>query len=264
MVTTGQLLAEGGPEGMAAIADGVGARRTATTRPAGATAVLLTLAGAGAVLARLGATLGSTAQERASMLPGDEIVAAPNVITDHAITIHAPPGDVWPWLVQVGWHRAGWYTARWVDRLLFPANGPSAGRIVPELQELHVGDVVPDGPPETGCGFVVEQLEPQRVLVLHSTTHVPAAWRERHGAALDWSWAFVLRPLAGGRTRLHVRSRWRTAPWWFTFVGRFGIVPADVLMSRGMLRGVRTRAEALSTARARPLRTAVTTRDTVR
>ena len=82
---------------------------------------------------------------------------------------------VWPWLVQMGWGRGGWYTARWVDRLLFPANGPSADRIVPELQHLRMGDFIPDGPPDTECGLVVEVLEPNEALVLHSTSHLPAA-----------------------------------------------------------------------------------------
>jgi hypothetical protein len=94
----------------------------------------------------------------------------------------------------MGWHRGAWYTARWVDRLLFPANGPSAITILPEWQDLSVGDFVPDGAPETECGFVVEHLEPQCALVLHSTSHLPLAWRERHHAQLDWSWTFVLRP----------------------------------------------------------------------
>jgi len=55
--------------------------------------------------------------------------------------------------------RAGWYTYRWVDRLLFPANGPSATRIVPELQQLQVGDRILDGPPDTDCWFNVEMLD---------------------------------------------------------------------------------------------------------
>jgi hypothetical protein len=59
---------------------------------------------------------------------------------------------------------AGWYTARWIDRLLFPANGPSATLVVPELQGLAVGDFVPDGPPETKTGFIVEELVSNEVL----------------------------------------------------------------------------------------------------
>jgi hypothetical protein len=195
-----------------------------------------------AALIRLGRTYGSTARERDLVLPGDRIVGRPQVVTDHAVTIDAPPEAVWPWLLQMGWGRGGWYTARWVDRLLFPANGPSADRIVPELQDLAVGDFIPDGPPETECGMIVEQLEPERVLVLHSTSHLPLSWRDR--AELDWSWAFVLRPLDDGRrTRFHFRSRWTTAPWWFTLGGRLVVVPADFVMARAMLRGVKQRAE---------------------
>ena len=201
--------------------------------------------GTEAVLIRLGRTYGSTRAEREDVLPGDDIIAEPVVVTDHAITIGAPPSSVWPWLVQMGWGRAGWYTARWVDRLLFPANGPSAERVVPELQDIEVGTFIPDGAPETECGLYVEVLEPERSLVLHSNSHLPLSWRDRAG--MDWSWAFVLTPLEGGRrTRFHFRSRWTTRPWWLTAGGWLAVVPADFVMSRDMLRGVRRRAESLA------------------
>ncbi|MGH8835083.1 MAG: SRPBCC family protein [Actinomycetes bacterium] len=202
-----------------------------------------------AALVHLGRTYGSTPQERAMRLPGDEIVAHPQVVTNHAVTVDAPPDCVWPWLVQMGWGRGGWYTARWVDRLLFPANGQSTDRIIPELQDLRVGDFIPDGPPETKCGLIVEAVEPNRALVLHSTSHLPLSWRAR--AELDWSWAFVLTAMDGGqRTRFLFRSRWTTAPWWLTLGGWLGLVPADFVMSRDMLRGVKNRAEALAGAAA--------------
>jgi hypothetical protein len=64
-----------------------------------------------------------------------------------------------------------------VDRLLFPANWPSAAHLVPGLQRLlQVGDRIPDGPPDTAW-FAVEQVDPPKLLVLHSTTHLPASWR---------------------------------------------------------------------------------------
>lgn len=212
--------------------------------------LLAASAGAEAALVHLGRTYGSTVQERAAALPGDDIVARPQVVTNHAITIAAPPDCVWPWLVQMGWHRGGWYTARWVDRLLFPANWPSATRIVPELQDLHLGDFVPDGAPETECGLIVEHLDPERALVLHSTSHLPMSWRER--AHLDWSWAFVLLPLDRGRqTRFLFRSRWTTSPWWLTLGGWLAVVPADFVMARDMLHGVRQRAEDLARERGR-------------
>jgi hypothetical protein len=197
-----------------------------------------------AVMIHLGRTYGSTAAERAATLPGDAIVGDPNVVTDHAITIDAPPSGVWPWLVQMGWGRGGWYTARWVDRLLFPDNGPSAERIIPELQDIGVGTFIPDGAPETECGLYVEEIEPERSLVLHSNSHLPKSWRRY--SALDWSWAFVLTPLDGGhRTRFHFRSRWTTRPLLLTAGGWLGIVPADFIMSRDMLRGVKQRAESV-------------------
>ena len=205
---------------------------------------LLTVAAAEALLSYLGRTYGSTARERMTSLPGDHIVAKPKVVTNHAITIEAPPEAVWPWLAQMGWHRAGWYTARWVDRLLFPANWPSADRLIPELQDLKIGSFIPDGAPETGCGFIVEELDPGRALVLHSTSHVPESWRTKYGASLDWSWTFSLTPLGEGRrTRFLFRSRWMTKPWWFTLFGWLIVVPADFVMSRDMLHGVKERVE---------------------
>jgi hypothetical protein len=195
----------------------------------------------------LGRTYGSTPEERTATIPGDELVPEPVVMTNHAITIDAPPSAIWPWLVQMGWGRGGWYTARWVDRLLFPANGPSADVIVPELQHLTVGEFVPDGAPETKTGFIVRQLVPERDLVLHSTSHLPLSWREPPRAELDWSWAFHLTPIDGGtRTRYLFRSRWVTSPWWFTAGGCLGIVPADFVMSRDHLHGIKARAERLA------------------
>ena len=76
-----------------------------------------------------GLTYGSSRAEREKALPGDDLVARPQTVATHARTIKAPPARVWPWLTQVGWHRAGWYTPRWVDVLLFPDNAPS-GRTV--------------------------------------------------------------------------------------------------------------------------------------
>jgi hypothetical protein len=147
----------------------------------------------------------------------------------------------------MGWGRGGWYTARWVDRLLFPANGPSATGVIPELQDLKVGDFVPDGPPETMTGFTVEELIPSRALVLHSTSHLPASWREQQRAVLDWSWVFNLTPIDdGNRTRYLFRSRWTTSPWWLAVGGWLGIVPGDFVMSRDHLHDVKEHAEALA------------------
>jgi hypothetical protein len=213
----------------------------------GRTALIAAAAGY-AALQWLGRTYGATHAERRRRLPGDDLCARPQIVTTHATTIAAPPERVWPWLVQMGWGRGQWYTARWVDRLLFPANGPSADVIVPAWQHLAVGDRVLDGPPEANCAFVVAELDPRRHLVLHSREHLPPGWADRFGAAIDWSWAFVLRPEGGG-TRFLFRTRVRLRPWWVAAAYLAFVVPADFVMSRQMLRGVRVRSEAGGTAR---------------
>lgn len=172
-------------------------------------------AGAGVVagyliLVWLGRGYGATKEERRQRLPGDDLMA----VTTHAITIDAPPERIWPWLLQMGWLRGAWYTAEWVDPLLFPANAPSAGRILPEFQQFKADDHIPDGPPECECEFTVAQLEPSRHLILRSNSHLPPRWKERYGAWLDWTWAFVLDDLGSDKTRLIFRSRGRAGPWW--------------------------------------------------
>jgi hypothetical protein len=120
--------------------------------------------------------------------------------------------------------------------------GRAPDRIEPDLQEIEVGTFIPDGPPQTECGLTVVRLEQERALVLRSNSHLPRSWRDH--ARLDWTWTFVLTPLdRGRRTRFHFRSRMVTDPWWLTLGGRLAIVPADFVMSRDMLRGVRARAE---------------------
>jgi hypothetical protein len=193
-------------------------RRPGALQPRGGRRQAIVAAAIGAAMAIqwLGRASGSTRAERRQRLPGDELVDHPTVVANHATTIPAPPGQVWPWLVQVGWHRGGWYTPRWVDRLLFPGNWPSATQPVPELQRpLQVGDHIPDGPPDTAW-FLVERVGPPRLLVLHATTHLPATWRVRLGASIDWSWTFTLADTAGGGTRLLLRVNGRTRPWWLT------------------------------------------------
>ena len=205
-----------------------------------------------AALQWLGRTYGATRDERRRALPGDDLTRRPMAQTTHAITIDAAPEQIWPWLVQMGWQRGGWYTAEWVDRMLFPDNGPSADHIVPELQRLDVGDPIADGPPEARCEFVVADLEPNRYLVLHSRQHLPPTWERRFGAWIDWTWAFVIDDLGDGGSRFIFRSRFRVGPWWVAAIYLLGVVPADFIMSRQMLRGVRARAQRTSrTARTR-------------
>jgi hypothetical protein len=200
------------------------------------------LVGYGALQIR-GRRAGSTAPERRMHLAGDELVARPQMRTNHAITIEALPDQVWPWLTQMGWHLGGFYTPEWVDRLLFPQNWSSLEHLDPALlRDLRVGDTIPDGAPGTAW-YVVIEVDPPQVLVLRSTTHLPPGWGEKYGARIDWTWSFRLAELPGGRTRLQSRVRGRTEPWWLTATYLATIVPADSVMAVGMLRSIKRRVE---------------------
>ena len=122
-------------------------------------------------------------------LPGDELVSNAGLRWTHGITIRARPAEIWPWLVQMGCRRAGWYSYDGLD------NGgvPSAKRIVPELQQADVGDVFPMTPTAED-GFVVRAVDPGRALVLGDPT----------GSA---TWAFALVPVDEATTRLITRVR---------------------------------------------------------
>jgi hypothetical protein len=124
----------------------------------------------------LGRRAGSTAAERAAILPGDDLVADPQMVTNHAITIEASADRIWPWISQMGWHLGGYYTPGGVDRFLFPNNWSSLDALDPRLvRDLQVGDIIPDGPPGT-AEYVVAEVEPPNLLVLRSTSHIPPGW----------------------------------------------------------------------------------------
>jgi hypothetical protein len=213
---------------------------------------LMAGAGGGAtafgVLYALGRHWGATRNESQRVLSGDEIVSNPSGVTTHAITIKVPPEEVWPWIVQMGYHRGGWYTYPWVDRYIWRIHNPSANEVRPDLQDVRLGSIIPDGEPGTAW-YVVERFEPHRLLVLHSTSHIPAAIRKRYpNVSVDWTWTFALEPTPEGHTRLLLRVRPRCTPWWFTALYHLLIVPSDFFMARSMLRGIKTRAEGTALA----------------
>jgi hypothetical protein len=131
--------------------------------------------------------------ERRRPLGVDAMVPAPLVISTHPITIDAAPDQVWPWIAQMGAGRAGWYSWDAIDN----GGTPSAQRVVPELQAVIPGDVMPALPGATKA-FVVASVDPPRDLVLT----VPDG---RGGNAVAWE--HVLDPIPDGRTRLIVRGR---------------------------------------------------------
>lgn len=205
------------------------------------------LGAAYATLQVLGRRAGSSTQERAAHLPGDELVQDPQMVMNHGITIEARPKEIWPWLSQMGWHLGGYYTPHWVDRLLFPENWESLEQLDPHLvRDLQVGDVIPDGKPGTAY-FRVARVEPPNLLVLRSQTHLPPGWGEKYDARIIWTWTVHLTELPDAATRVHLRVRGRMSPWWLTALYVATIIPADFVMATGMLSGLKGRAEGRGT-----------------
>ncbi len=140
---------------------------------------------------------GATAHECREPLPGDENVPAPKLQSTRAIDIAAAPGDVWPWLVQLGHGRAGLYSYEGLENLA-GCEIRNADRIDPAWQSLAVGDRIPLGPPGYPSFEVMDLVVDTRlVLLAHGRPDEP-----RNG------WGFYLRPRPGHGTRLLVRSRY--------------------------------------------------------
>jgi uncharacterized protein DUF998 len=139
------------------------------------------------------ATCVATAAERHRSLPADGIVPDPIFTSTHAITIDAPPEEVWPWIAQMGAGRGGWYSWDVIDN----GGARSATRVVPDFQAVVAGNVMPATPGATEA-FVVARADPPRDLVL-------TAPDGQGGYAVAWE--HVLEPLEGGRTRLIARAR---------------------------------------------------------
>jgi hypothetical protein len=185
----------------------------------------------------------ATRSEQQQTLAGDGLVVDPMWQATRAATIRAPRDTVWPWLVQMGYpsHRAGWYIPYWIDRLVFGVRARSANEIVQELQQLAVGDRVPDSPDGQVAYFTVAGIERNRALVLISHTHPMPVYRD-----VNFSWAFVLED-AGENTRLIMRARISYTPVGPARIIRTSIAAAfgigDVVQAGAMLRGIKRRAE---------------------
>ncbi|GAA1477647.1 hypothetical protein GCM10009623_20930 [Nocardioides aestuarii] len=172
--------------------------------------------------------VGATPAEVARPLPGDDVVPEADVVMDRGFTLDATPDEAWPWLVQLGKQRAGWYLPAPVERLV-PAERRASRALLPEHASLEVGDVVPDygGPHET---FEVVSVDPPRSLVYRS--------QRGRGGRVAVSWAIVLAPY-GERTRVQLRLRLGglRRPWLAASLGE----AFDLLTIAGMAAGLRER-----------------------
>jgi hypothetical protein len=164
---------------------------------------------------------GATADEVAHPMVGDGLVKNPTFNATRAVTVNAPADRIWPWIVQMGYKRAGFYSWDILDN-----DGiPSAERIIPEYQNLKIGDLVPLNE-ETNAEVV--DMEPNRRLLLVFQSD----------GTVTWAWA--LYKIDADRTRLVTRLRWRTT----SVVSQFVLDAFEIIMTRKYLLGIKRRAEA--------------------
>jgi hypothetical protein len=188
---------------------------------------------------------GAEAGELTRPLPGDELVPHPELGYTRAITIEAAPDQVWPWLAQIGQGRGGFYSYDGLENLV-GCDIHSADRVLPEHQDLAVGDIIRSGQDRHICWVVMELDAPHHLVLQGAGT--PAAVEvppvvervpERGYAASTWQW--VLEPAGGRRTRVIVRQRCTYSPRQ-ALLWRV-VEPLNFVMEREMLRGIKARAE---------------------
>lgn len=174
---------------------------------------------------------GATHDEIERAIPGDELVPNATYVSTRAVTIEATPAEVWPWLAQMGYRRGGLYSYDWLDRAFGYLDSPSSNVVLPEFQELKAGDTIPVG---KGPSWPVRVAEPERALVLEPVT-----------GRITWSFALV--PMkSGAATRLVTRVRCAPPASMQERITMAVVDPAAFVMTRGMLLGIKRRAESLA------------------
>jgi hypothetical protein len=197
-----------------------------------ATVGTMTAAATGAYLLFVGPwqrRWGATDEEVQRAMPGDEEVERPSMNATRAVTINARPEEIWPWIVQIGTGRAGWYSYDWIENLM-GLDVSSTERVIPEFQDLEVGDTIPLAP---GLEIPVKVIKPNVTLLL--VGHDPVVG--------DASWVFGLYPIDEQHTRLVTRTlnRWPMTPG--GILSLLFTEPGSFLMVRKMLLGIKQRAE---------------------
>lgn len=176
---------------------------------------------------------GATPEEADRPLPGDDLIPQPAMSATHAITIHAPVSQVWPWIAQIGQGRGGFYSYDWLENL-FGMDIHNTGDLNPEWQNPKVGDTIPFW---KGVGIPILQIELPYLMVLGGSF----APQQPSGG----SWTFLLESPDPQTTRLIVRARVAGfSPQSLSLIlYRFFMEPAHFIMERGMLLGIKSRTE---------------------
>lgn len=193
---------------------------------------------------------GATDEEVQRTLPGDERIPHPDTQWTRAITVQAKAVDLWPWLVQIGQGRSGYYSYHWLEKLM-GLRVEDADRINPAWQHLNEGDILPAEP--DGSGYRVITVEPGRALVLGAQEKDEAVSRSFTRFHPAFTWAFVLEEGAHGQTRLITRMRAQTRRSPLAALALLFIDFGAFLLKRRMLLGLKQRAERLSEQATRAL-----------
>ena len=172
------------------------------------------------------------------LFPGDQIIPQPSMLYNQMITINTTPDTIFPWLLQLGKGRGGWYVPAWIERF-FPTSWQAAHDIKPQWQNLNVGDRVPDYGFSSDDYFIVRELREPEALVYQS---------ERYGCT--FTWALLLREAVGEgdaiapKTELHLRFRGKiSSEGWRRSVIVWVGEKMDRWSTRPMLLGLKERAE---------------------
>jgi hypothetical protein len=179
-------------------------------------------------------TWGARPEEAAREMAGDDLLPDAPVVSTRAVSVQAPPEDIWPWLVQMGPGRGGAYTYDWIENL-FGLGMHSADEILPEFQGLKVGDSLPLNKKTRLRVEVLDGSGPEPALVLRSEDGV-------------WVWSFGLFPEGDGVTRLVSRNRIHDAKAGLAgrVLSMYLMEPGSLIMERKMLLGIKERAEDLA------------------
>jgi hypothetical protein len=204
---------------------------------------------------------GANNAEATLPLPGDKLVPAPRIQLTRAITIDAPAKDIWPWLIQMGFGRGGWYA--WSplsgDRE-YGTKIASVKKIKPEFQQLKIGDILLDGPGSNKKKGVwtVKMFYQDRALVLYSAREIntrkefdPKGPKPAE-AYVVCSWAFVLEPINKNSTRLVLRTRVDTGPDPSARFNHYFLMLGVTAMQRSMLDGIKERVEQVNKVKMLP------------
>jgi hypothetical protein len=188
-------------------------------------------------------TWGATPDELRRSFPGDDLIPAPRYQSLRAITIETTPERIWPWLVQMGQGRGGLYSYDWLENMV-GLDFHSADEIVPELQDLTLGDSICLAP-EGEMPLAVTILEPDRALVIRTGREgEPQAPGDYLKGEIAASWGFILEPIDEHSTRLIVdwRADWEPALY-SDLLNVVMLEPVHFIMERAMILGIKRRAE---------------------